>query len=157
MVRRDARTDARDPDINRLNASWHIAGAIDYERPRLLLPRRVSHTLAPSDVVVPYLREVGFGDKVQLRDFVFDNSQITAFVELWRPESHTFHQSWGECNITLQDIAYHLGLHTHGEPMGGCLHDFQTWYQRLTWEYVEELLGAKPPWSIARCPKKEVV
>ncbi|XP_072052547.1 protein MAIN-LIKE 1-like [Arachis hypogaea] len=141
MARRDARMDARDLDINRLNASWHIVGAIDYDRPRL----RVSHTLAPSDAIVPYLREVGFGDTVQLRDIVFDNSLITAFVERWRLETHTFYQPWGECNITLQDIGYHLGLHTHGEPMGGCLHDFQTWYQRLTWEYVEELLGAKPP------------
>ncbi|QHN78669.1 uncharacterized protein DS421_19g663320 [Arachis hypogaea] len=48
---------AHNPDINRLNASWHIAGVIDFERLRLLLPRRVSHTLASPDAIVPCLRE----------------------------------------------------------------------------------------------------
>ncbi|RYR73418.1 hypothetical protein Ahy_A02g007760 [Arachis hypogaea] len=26
---------------------------------------------------------------------------------------------WGECTITLQDIAYHLRLRTNGDPVGG--------------------------------------
>ncbi|KAL4275658.1 hypothetical protein AHAS_Ahas20G0129200 [Arachis hypogaea] len=76
----------------------------------------------------PYLRENGFGDMVQLRDFVFDNSLITAFVEPWRPETCTFHLPWGECTITLQNVAYHLVLRTNREPVGGCLRDFQTWH-----------------------------
>ncbi|QHN83237.1 uncharacterized protein DS421_20g702990 [Arachis hypogaea] len=75
---------------------WHIAGAIDFKRPRLLLPRGVSHTLALLDVIVPYLRKAGFGDTVRLRDFIFDNSLITAFMERWHPETHTFHLPWGD-------------------------------------------------------------
>ncbi|QHO53030.1 uncharacterized protein DS421_2g44350 [Arachis hypogaea] len=136
--------DTLDDDINYLNATWHIVRAIDFQ-PRLLLPRRVSHTLALSNVILPYLREVGFGDTVQLRDFLFDNSLITTFIEHWHPETHTFHLPWDECTITMQDVAYHLGLCIYREPMGGCLHDFQTWYQHLTWEWVKELLGARPP------------
>ncbi|RYR02536.1 hypothetical protein Ahy_B06g081334 [Arachis hypogaea] len=113
------RTDARDRDSNRLNATWYYAGAADFARPPLLLPWRVSHTLLPPDAIVPYLKEARFGDTTPLRDFVFDNSLITTFVKQWHPETHTFHLLWGEATITLQDMAYHLGLRTHGEPVGG--------------------------------------
>ncbi|RYQ90533.1 hypothetical protein Ahy_B09g096591 isoform A [Arachis hypogaea] len=56
---------------------------------------------------------------VPLMDLVFDNSLITAFVERWRPANHTFHLPWGEATITLQDMAYHLGLRAHGDPVRG--------------------------------------
>ncbi|RYR43555.1 hypothetical protein Ahy_A08g039966 [Arachis hypogaea] len=91
-----------DRDINRLNETSHYAGAADFERPRLLLPRRVSHTLPPPDAIVPYLAEVGFGDTVPLRDLTFDNSLISILVERWRLETHTF--SPGPA---------------HGNPVGG--------------------------------------
>ncbi|RYQ85887.1 hypothetical protein Ahy_B10g105514 [Arachis hypogaea] len=74
-----AHIDNHDADINQLN------------RPRLFLPRRVSHTLPPLDAIVPYLREAGFGDAVPLKNFVFDNSLTTIFVERWCPEIHTFY------------------------------------------------------------------
>ncbi|QHN85980.1 uncharacterized protein DS421_16g541990 [Arachis hypogaea] len=94
-----------DGDINRQNDTSHYAGAADFEfscvMPCLLLSRRVSHTLPPPDAIVPYLVEAGFGDTVPLRDFTFDNSLISALVERWRPETHTFHLPWGEVTITL--------------------------------------------------------
>ncbi|QHO23596.1 uncharacterized protein DS421_12g364910 [Arachis hypogaea] len=132
-----ARQAGNDGDINRLNETSHYAGAADFERPRLLLPLRVSHTLPPPDAIVPYLVEVGFNDTVLLRDFTFDNSPISALVERWRPEMHTFHLSWGEVTITLQDVAYHLGLCAHGNPIGGCLRDFGRWHGTETWAMVE--------------------
>ncbi|QHN96688.1 uncharacterized protein DS421_18g620740 [Arachis hypogaea] len=89
-----AHADACDQDINRLNATWHYARAANFTRPRLLLPRQVSHTLPPPEAIVPYLREARFSDTVPLRNFVFDNSLIMTFVERWRPESHTFHLPW---------------------------------------------------------------
>ncbi|RYR52662.1 hypothetical protein Ahy_A06g027551 [Arachis hypogaea] len=90
-------------------------------KPRLLLPRRVSHTLPPLDAIVPYLREAGFGDTVPFRDFTFNNALITIFVEQWHPETHTFHLLWSEVTITLQDVAYHLGLCPHEDPVGAVL------------------------------------
>ncbi|QHN79316.1 uncharacterized protein DS421_19g669020 [Arachis hypogaea] len=136
---------ANDACINRLNATWHVAGAEDFELGRLLLPRRISHRVPPPDAILPYLREAGFGDAVPLRDFMFDNAMITAFVERWRPETHTFYMPWGECTITLQDVVYHLGLRADGDPVGGCFRDFQAHYHTEAWELVECLLGARPP------------
>ncbi|QHO40441.1 uncharacterized protein DS421_5g137440 [Arachis hypogaea] len=76
-----ARQAGNDGDINRLNETSHYVGTADFERPRLLLPRRVTHTLPPPDAIVPYLVEAGFGDTVPLRDFTFDDSLISALVE----------------------------------------------------------------------------
>ncbi|KAL4320950.1 hypothetical protein AHAS_Ahas14G0061700 [Arachis hypogaea] len=41
--------------------------------------------------MLPYIREAGFGYAVELRDFMFDGCLISAFVERWRPKTHTFH------------------------------------------------------------------
>ncbi|XP_025634914.1 protein MAIN-LIKE 2-like [Arachis hypogaea] len=91
------------------------------------------------------MRETRFEHAVELRNFMFDGCLISAFVEWWRPETHTFHLSWGETSITLQDVAYHIGLRTADESVGGCNRDFQLWHQHPTWEWVENLLGAMPP------------
>ncbi|RYQ97216.1 hypothetical protein Ahy_B08g093237 [Arachis hypogaea] len=154
-----ARQVGNDWDINRLNETTHYTGAADFEvsfimvvkfndfgivrvvmliwnRLRFLLPQRVIHTLPPPDAIVPYLAEAGFGDTVPLRDFTFDNSLISTLVERWRPETHTFHLPWGGVTITLQDVAYHLGLRAHENPMG-CLRDFGRWYHTETWALVE--------------------
>ncbi|QHO51355.1 uncharacterized protein DS421_1g30170 [Arachis hypogaea] len=92
-----------DRDINRLNETTYYAGAADFNSPRLLLSRRVSHTLSPPNAIVPYLAEAGFGDTVPLRDFTFDNSLISALVERWRAETHTFHLPWGEV-VPYRDV-----------------------------------------------------
>ncbi|QHO01815.1 Serine/threonine protein phosphatase 7 long form isogeny [Arachis hypogaea] len=139
-----ARQAENDGDINRLNETSHYTRTDDFERPHLLLPRRVSHTLPPPDAIIVYLAEAEFGDTVLLRDFTFDNFLISALVERWRPETHMFHLPWGEVTITLQNVAYHLGLHAHGNPVRGFLRDFGRWYNMEKWDMVEQLLGARP-------------
>ncbi|QHO35401.1 uncharacterized protein DS421_9g275140 [Arachis hypogaea] len=54
----------------------------------------MSYTLPPLDAIVFYLKEVGFGNAMSLRDFLFDNSLITAFVERWHRETKTFYLTW---------------------------------------------------------------
>ncbi|QHO31998.1 uncharacterized protein DS421_8g246270 [Arachis hypogaea] len=95
--------------------------------------------------IVPYLREAGFGDVLPLINFVFDNSLITTFVERWRLETHIFHLPWGECTITLQDVACHIRLRANGDLIGGCFSDFHTWYGTGAWESVKKLFGVRPP------------
>lgn len=48
-----------------------------------------------------------------------DNPLISALVERWRKETNTFHMTVGEMTITLEDVAYLLGLRIDGEPVIG--------------------------------------
>ncbi|MED6163015.1 hypothetical protein PIB30_075960 [Stylosanthes scabra] len=117
----------QDPEgLYRLNDEWHIAGAL---RERVLLLRKCSFLMPAPDVLLPFLEEAGFGHAIQLRDFVFDAPLLSAFVERWRPETHTFHMPWGCC--------YHLGLRTDGDPVEGCLRDFGTHHEQQPWDMVE--------------------
>ncbi|RYR53219.1 hypothetical protein Ahy_A06g028228 [Arachis hypogaea] len=52
-----------------------------------------------------------------------------------------------ECTITLQDVAYQLGLPVDGHYVSGCLTDFQIYIQgdRPAWVWFQELLGVIPP------------
>ncbi|RYR13284.1 hypothetical protein Ahy_B04g070366 isoform K [Arachis hypogaea] len=75
---------------------------------------------------VPYLQMARLYHLARLnnRCFRLDEPLVSAFVERWRPETHTFHMPFGECTITLQDVAYQLGLPVDGHYVSGCLTDF---------------------------------
>lgn len=66
---------------------------------------------------------------------------ITALVERWRQETHTFHLTVGESTVTLQDVALLLGLQVNGWVVTG--------NTDLQWEDLcEELLGLRPDSSV---------
>ncbi|XP_027368218.1 protein MAIN-LIKE 2-like [Abrus precatorius] len=85
----------------------------------------------------PTLRLAEFIGVANLSQFPLDVGLITALVERWRPETHTFHMPPRECTITLQDVAILLGLRIDGRPViaptGG------DWAQ-----IVEDSLGIRP-------------
>ena len=47
-----------------------------------------------------------------------DRSLLSALVDRWRPETHTFHLPCGEMAPTLQDVAMLLGLPITGDAVG---------------------------------------
>ena len=44
-------------------------------------------------------------------------SAITALVDRWRPETHSFHLRTGEMTVTLQDMSMILALPVEGKPL----------------------------------------
>ncbi|MFQ6667799.1 hypothetical protein Gotur_033706, partial [Gossypium turneri] len=93
----------------------------------------------PSLLVENYLREAGFWHVAIVgQGCKLDPKLISALIERWRPETHTFHLPCGECTITLEDVSLQLGLPVDGHPVTGSA-------QSSNWEAVcYELLGAIP-------------
>ena len=52
------------------------------------------------------------------RLFPYDLSLISALVDQWRPETHTFHMTFGEKAFMLQDVSMLIKLPISGEPIG---------------------------------------
>ncbi|KAL5187488.1 Serine/threonine-protein phosphatase 7 long form [Glycine soja] len=87
--------------------------------------------------IIPLLRQSGFYWIMKMGYLKINSSLITALIERWRSETHTFHLRCEEATITLQDVSVLLGLRTEGAPLIG-----QT---NLDWaELCEELLGVRP-------------
>jgi hypothetical protein len=64
---------------------------------------------------------------------------ITALVDRWRLEMHTFHPRTDEMTDTLQDVFMILGLPTEGEPL--CMSTyFNGWREQI----MEGLIGMAP-------------
>ncbi|RYR40001.1 hypothetical protein Ahy_A09g045651 [Arachis hypogaea] len=100
---------------------------------------------------VSYLQIARLYHLARLNDrwFQLDESLVSAFVKRWRPETHTFHMLFEECTITLQDVAYQLGLPVDGCYVSGCLTDFHVYIEggRPARVWFQELLGVIPPLS----------
>ncbi|MED6208867.1 hypothetical protein PIB30_049146 [Stylosanthes scabra] len=86
----DRQPAARDGDINRLTKTTHVVGAVDFQVSRMLELRRGSVVVSPPPSIVSYVEEAGFGGLLRMRDFDIDSGLLSAFVERWRPETHTF-------------------------------------------------------------------
>ncbi|XP_070049698.1 serine/threonine-protein phosphatase 7 long form homolog [Nicotiana tomentosiformis] len=71
-----------------------------------------AHPLYPR--IVRRLQDTGFYRIVEIGRLQLDWSLITALIERWRPETHTFHLSIGKATITLQDVEVLYGLPVDG-------------------------------------------
>ncbi|XP_070040120.1 serine/threonine-protein phosphatase 7 long form homolog [Nicotiana tomentosiformis] len=67
--------------------------------------------------VVRRLQDTCFYRILEIRRLQLDWSLITALIERWRPETHTFHLPIGEATITLQDVEVIYGLPVNGHPV----------------------------------------
>ncbi|KAK5843056.1 hypothetical protein PVK06_005486 [Gossypium arboreum] len=68
---------------------------------------------------MPYLQFAGFGDVALIRRFDLKANLISALVERWCTETHTFSMPCGEFTITLEDVAMQLGLRVVGAVVTG--------------------------------------
>ncbi|KAF1876420.1 hypothetical protein Lal_00029768 [Lupinus albus] len=62
----------------------------------------------PNKRVLQLIRNTVFGPMLDNSVVEIDNHLLTAMVERWRSETHTFHLPNGECTITLQNVAGHI-------------------------------------------------
>ncbi|XP_016667283.2 protein MAINTENANCE OF MERISTEMS-like [Gossypium hirsutum] len=68
----------------------------------------------PDERIMPYLRLAGFRDVALIRRFDLRPNLLSALVERWCMETHTFIMPCGECTITLEDVATQLRLRVDG-------------------------------------------
>ena len=74
------------------------------------------------DRYVPYLRRaqlLAFVTMAQRPVPLYNAAALTALVDRWRPETHTFHLPCGELTVTLEDVAMILGLPIRGQAVTG--------------------------------------
>ncbi|KAK4387203.1 Serine/threonine-protein phosphatase 7 long form [Sesamum angolense] len=84
---------------------------------------------------------MGFLGILQCGHIENDTHLITALVERWRPETHTFHFSVGEATVTLQDISIIWALPIEGNLITGV--DIK-WTTQQWQNYCHQWLGFRP-------------
>ncbi|XP_071694971.1 serine/threonine-protein phosphatase 7 long form homolog [Rutidosis leptorrhynchoides] len=69
--------------------------------------------------VYRYIQQTGLGRVFKIGYQLLDHALISALVERWRPETHTFYFPIGEATITLQDVQILWGLPINGDVVSG--------------------------------------
>lgn len=133
------------PDLLYLSPQ-HRARAVFYGTNHVLHVKRCDgffwvyqHAIDPR--VLQYVDAAGFGGLRRAGTFRVDHGLVTALIERWRQETHTFHLPMGEATITLQDVEVLWGLRVDGLPVT-LVHRTMSKQQRK--ELVHELLGFWP-------------
>ncbi|KAL4351348.1 hypothetical protein GQ457_06G010090 [Hibiscus cannabinus] len=107
-----------------------------YERRLTCYWNRMDLPLHPYIIFLLLIARFGYVSTI-IEGTKLNCSLISALVERWRLETHTFHLPSVEATITLQDVAYHLGMSIDGAPIIGTVKD--DWF-----EIGRELLGVDP-------------
>ncbi|XP_017613467.1 serine/threonine-protein phosphatase 7 long form homolog [Gossypium arboreum] len=103
-----------------IDSTNHISSSInEMVEYRALKGRIHSVGFQPNECLIPFLELAGFGSAALIWTFNLRYDLISALVERWRPETHTYHLSCGECTITLEDVALQLGLPIDGNAVTG--------------------------------------
>ena len=95
--------------------------------------------------IIPYIHRARLYDFHVVAYGRVDRALVTALVERWRQETHTFHLPLGEATITLMDVAVLTRLPIEGHAV--CTHGRQLDSWR---DIVERVLGVRPPADVAK-------
>ena len=84
-------------------------------------------------------RLLGFVLQFKRKPPTLVHSALTALIDRWRPETHSFHLPCGEMTVTLEDWAMITALPLEGRALTGRV-------ERANWhERVVSLIGDCPP------------
>ncbi|XP_072084607.1 serine/threonine-protein phosphatase 7 long form homolog [Arachis hypogaea] len=86
---------------------------------RNLLPRKLDSPDTFNEVAAATLALIGFQHVLRVGEMRGHSALLSALVECWRPETHTFHLPVREVTVTLEDVSYILGLPINGEAVAG--------------------------------------
>jgi hypothetical protein len=70
---------------------------------------------------------------------MMNSTTLTALVDRWHPETHTFHLPCGKTTVMLQNVAMILGLPIDGSPVSGTVTP-GGWR-----DFVGAAIGLQPP------------
>ena len=87
--------------------------------------------------VIDIIKALGLKGLLKTPSREIDHGLITALVERWWPETHTFHMPHGEVTIRLQDVEVLLGLPIDREAIIGST---QKEWENVCWDF----LGFRP-------------
>lgn len=118
--------DTQDETLRCRHGIWAVFQDQDHAHPRVL----------------QLLCNMGFYGVYRCRRVAIDAHLITALVERWRQETHTFHLRMGEATVTLQDVALIYGLPIDGRPVTG-IEPFWTSFDECR-DYIRTWLGFSP-------------
>ena len=89
--------------------------------------------------IATYITNVGLDGLLRVSHMDLDHALITALVERWRSETHSFHLSHGQMTITLQDMEVIMGVPVDGLSLMG-------YTEMLNWgKLCGNLLGHRLP------------
>ncbi|KAL8499009.1 hypothetical protein ACS0TY_022099 [Phlomoides rotata] len=110
----------------------HVSSAVweGQERGALTCHEHTStlHQWVLTEQQIELVKKSGFEHLRLIQPITLDRSLISALVERWRKETNTFHMTIGEVTVSLEDVAYLLGLPIDGKPVTGV-----TGRVKLTW------------------------
>ncbi|KAL9680147.1 hypothetical protein QQ045_018025 [Rhodiola kirilowii] len=98
-------------DTHRSNRIWETSNT------DLLTIRHRGVNWEADERILSHIVRVGFGPWYYMKNYEVDWSFMTALVDRWRSETHTFHLRNGEMTITLEDVGVLTGLPTEGRAM----------------------------------------
>lgn len=126
------------PALLRLQAGHRSQRVIEGEYVQPMFPREHITSLPWDERYERYIIAAGLYGVHMIGHIPTDHALVSALVERWRQETHTFHFPVGELTITLQDAAVLLGLRVDGQAI--CLRTDRNWSA-----VVRSLLGRVDP------------